>query len=312
MKQTIKTLITAHAHFDKDAIDLFSSFSTVIVRQFSRNELLKHIADFHILVIRIETKVDKELIDAAKNLKIIATATTGLDHIDVEYAKKKGIELIAAQGVNTTATAEHAMALLLALVRKIPAAHKFLLQGEWNRTVFIGTELFGKKLGVVGFGRIGKEIAFRARAFGMTILAYDPYLNDEDFVKNNAAKMELDILLQEADVITLHVFLTDETRGFMNKDKFALMRPTAFLLNCSRGEVVVEKDLLDALEHKKIAGAALDVFAKEPLPATSSLIVYAKQHDNLLLTPHIAGSTLEAIHDSGMDVAKKTKEFFER
>lgn len=308
----LKTLITAPAYFDKEAVKLFESFSTVTIKQHSHEELLKTIANYHILAIRVDTKIDKELLDSAKNLKVIASATTGTNHIDTEYAKKKGIAVISLTGANTTATAEHAFALLLSLARKIPAAHASICQGDWNRTAFIGTELAGKKLGVIGFGRIGREIAKRALAFGMHILAYDPYLKDEDFTKNNAKKMNLEDLLKEADVITLHVFLTEETRGFVNKKMFALMKPTALLLNCSRGEVVVEQDLVEALQKKTIAGACLDVFSTEPLPKQHQFILYAQQHDNLILTPHIAGSTVESIHEAGLSVAQQTKNYFEK
>lgn len=304
----MKTLVTSPAYFDKDAIKEFEKYSIVTAKEFSREELLKHIAEYHILAIRVDTIVDKQLLDAAANLKIIATATTGLDHIDIEYAKKKGIEIISLQGANTIATAEHTLALLLALVRKIPAAQNSLLHGVWNRAAFIGTELHGKKLGVVGFGRIGKDIAARARAFGMEILAYDPYLKPEDFAQHHATQKSLLEVLKEADVITLHVLLTPETKGMMNKEKFSLMKQNAIVLNCSRGEVIVEKDLVEALEEKKIAGAALDVFPEEPLKQTSPLIAYAKTHDNLIITPHIAGSTREAIHQAGLYVATKTKE----
>jgi D-3-phosphoglycerate dehydrogenase len=307
-----KTLITAPAYFDKSAVDVFKEFSDVTVTQLSREELIKIIGDYHLLAIRVDTKVDKTLLDTAKHMKVIATATTGTDHIDMEYAKQKGIEVISLQGANTTATAEHAMALLLSLVRKIPAAHTSLLYGKWDRAAYIGTQLSGKKLGVVGFGRIGREIAARARAFGMQILAYDPYLKQEDFEKNHAVQTELSSLLAQADAVTLHVFLTDETKGFMDKKKLSLMKPTAILLNCSRGEVVVEQDLVQALQHKKIGGAALDVFAHEPLSQDSELISYAKLHDNLLLTPHIAGSTWESLHDAGLEVAKKAKEFLDK
>lgn len=303
-----KTLITAPAYFDKEAISTFEQYSEITVKKMTRDELLKTISVYNIIAIRVDTIVDKQLIDAAKNLKIIATATTGVDHIDVEYAKKKGIEVISLQGANTIATAEHAFALLLTLIRKIPAAHASIVRGEWNRTAYIGTELSGKKLGVVGFGRIGRDIAARARAFGMEILAYDPYLKSEDFIQHNATQKELVSLLKEADVITLHVLLTPETKGMMNKEKLSLLKQNAILLNCSRGEVVVEKDLVEALEQKKIAGAALDVFSEEPLKQTSPLIGYAKKHDNLILTPHIAGSTQEAIHHAGLYIATKTKQ----
>ena len=305
----LKTLITSPAYFDKEAVSAFQQFSEVTVKQYSSEDLLKHIAEYHILAIRVDTTINKQLLDAATNLKIIATATTGTDHIDIEHAKKKGIEVISLQGANTIATAEHTLALLLTLIRKIPAAHTSLLRGEWNRAAYIGTELAGKKLGVVGFGRIGRDIASRARAFGMEILAYDPYLKSEDFVQHHATQKDMNALLKEADVITLHVLLTPETKGMMNKEKLSLLKPNAILLNCSRGEVVVEKDLVEALEQKKIAGAALDVFPEEPLKQTSPLITYAKTHDNLIITPHIAGSTKEAIHHAGLYAATKTKEF---
>ncbi len=304
-----KTLITAPAYFDCDAIKEFKKFSIVTLKQYSPEELLKYIPDYHILAIRVDTIVNKQLLDAATNLKVIATATTGINHIDVEYAKNKGIEVISLQGANTIATAEHTLALLLTLIRKIPAAHASLLRGEWNRAAYIGTELSGKKLGIVGFGRIGRDLAVRARAFGMEILAYDPYLKPEDFVQHHAAQKDLNALLTEADIITLHLLLTPETKGMINKERLSLLRPNAILLNCSRGEVVVDQDLVEALGQKRIACAALDVFPEEPLRQTSPLIAYAKTHDNLILTPHLAGSTHEAIHQAGLYAATKTKEF---
>lgn len=305
----LKTLITAPAYFDKAAVHAFQQFSEVTVKQYPREELLKHIAKYHILAIRVDTTVGQELLDAATNLRVIASATTGTNHLDLEYAKKKGIEVISLQGANTIATAEHTLALLLAIMRKIPAAHASLLRGEWNRAAYIGKELSGKKLGILGFGRIGQDIANKARAFGMEILAYDPYLKPEDFTQHQATQKDMNALLKEADVITLHLLLTPETKGMINKEKIFLLKPNAILLNCSRGEVVVEKDLIGALEHKKIAGAALDVFPEEPLKQTSQLIAYAKTHDNLIITPHIAGSTQEAIHHAGLYVVTKTKEF---
>lgn len=313
MKSNQKILITAPAYFYQDAVVLFQQIGEVTCKELNREELLHCIHEYDILAIRVNTVVDKILLDAATRLQAIATATTGVDHIDTEYAKKKEIEVISLQGANTTATAEHAMALLLSLIRKIPAAHASLLEGNWQRNAFIGTELQGKKLGVVGFGRIGREIAKRAQAFGMQILAYDPYLPEAAFSDFCATQIQdIDEIFSEADVVTLHVLLTEETRNLVNKEKLALMKPTAVLLNCSRGEVVHERDLVHVLEQKQIAGAALDVFATEPLPSDSVLIRYAKKHSNLVLTPHIAGSTHEAIHDAGLYVATKTKEFFEK
>lgn len=307
----MKILITAPAYFDKDAITVFKEIGNVTVKELSYNELLSCVKDYDILAIRVDTKVDKTIINAATKLKVIATATTGTNHVDIDYAKEKGVEIISLTGANTAATAEHVFALLLSIVRKVPAAHASVVDGKWKRSAFIGNELAGKKLGIVGFGRIGQHVGRIACGFGMELFAYDPYLPADVFVKNCATKMELDALLHEADMVTLHMFLSPETKGMFNLKKFQLMKKHAIIVNCSRGEVVVEKDLVTALEKKIIAGAALDVFAEEPIPKDSPLREYAQTHDNLLLTPHIAGSTQEAIHDAGLFVARKTKEFFE-
>jgi len=308
----MKILITAPEYYDDDAIALFKTIGNVTIKKCNSEELLKIIPEYTVLAIRVDTKVDKAIIDAGKKLKVIATATTGIDHINSIYAKEKNIEVISLQGANTIATAEHSFGMLLSMIRKIPTAHNSLINGKWNRENFMGTQLFGKKLGIIGFGRIGKEIAKRAQAFGMSILAYDPYLTDEIFAQNNATKMQMDDLFKEADVITLHVFLTDETRGFINKNKFQLMKKNAILINCSRGEVINEKDLVEALETKTIAAACLDVFSQEPLPEKSVITAYAKTHNNLLITPHIAGSTFEALHEAGIFIAQKTKEILSK
>jgi D-3-phosphoglycerate dehydrogenase / 2-oxoglutarate reductase len=305
----MKTLITAPAYFDDATVAVFASFSQVTKESMNREQLLESIADYTILAIRVDTVVDKELLDKATHLKIIASATTGLNHIDVDYAKEKGIEVISLQGANTAPTAEHVFALMLSLLRKIPVAFGSILGGKWDREQFIGTGLEGKKLGIVGFGRIGQHVGRFASAFGMKLLAYDPYLPDEQFAANNATKMELDDLMKEADVITLHMFLSDETKGMFTLEKLKLMKKTAVLINCSRGGVLVEEDLVTALGNGYFAGAALDVFTEEPLPASSMYVSYAKAHSNLLLTPHIAGSTYEAVHEAGMSLVEKVKEF---
>lgn len=310
---TRKILITAPAYFDESAIALFQQLGEVNIQELSREELLQQIAEYEVLAIRVDTKVDKTLINAAKNLKVIATGTTGINHIDTEYAKEKGIEVISLQGANTTATAEHALALLLSIVRKIPAAHASITSGRWNRAAFIGTELRGKKLGIVGFGRIGRDISKLAQAFGMHILAYDPFLQNEVFLQNQVTRItSLDQIFSDADFLTLHLLLNEETKNLVNKQKLGLMKPSAVLINCSRGEVVSEDDLLKALQQKQIAGAALDVFVSEPLQQDSPLFHYAQKNDNLILTPHIAGSTQEAVREAGFFVATKTVEFLSK
>src|SRR3989344_5323287 len=218
-----KILITAPAYFDIEAVAYFQQVGEVTAQELSREELLQQVADYDILAIRVDTAVDQELLDAAKNLKVIASGTTGVNHIDVEYAKKKGIEVISLQGANTVATAEHALALMLSLMRNVPAAHSSLLSGKWHRAAFIGTELYGKKLGIVGFGRIGKDIAKIAQSFGMQILAYDPYLPENIFTECKATRItSMQNIFSEADIITLHVLLTEETKGLVNKKLFSL------------------------------------------------------------------------------------------
>jgi D-3-phosphoglycerate dehydrogenase / 2-oxoglutarate reductase len=305
----MKTLITAPCYFPDDSLEVFRSFSDVTAKPIKRDGLLEEISEYDILVIRVGTAVDKELLDNATNLKVIATATIGLNHIDLDYAKEKGVEILSLEGANTAPTAEHVMGLMLALLRKIPQAHLSVILGKWNREQFMGTTLEGKKLGIVGFGRIGRHVGKFARAFGMELLAYDPYLPDDQFAANGAVKKELNDLMKESDVVTLHMFLSDETKGMFNLEKLKLMKKNAFLLNCSRGAVLVEEDLVTALSTQVIKGAALDVYCEEPLPAGNVLVKYASTHDNLILTPHIAASTTEAAHEAAMTVANKTKEF---
>jgi len=308
---TRKILITAPAYFDDTAMAVFQQLGEVTAQELTREELLHHIAEYEVLAIRVDTVIDQKILDAAVRLKVIATGTTGINHIDLDYAKKKGVEVISLQGANTVATAEHSLALLLSLARRIPAAQASLLSGKWQRAAFIGTELYGKTLGIVGFGRIGRDIAELAQHFGLRIFAYDPYLPEKVFADSKVTRItSMEQIFTEADIITLHVLLTEETKGLINKKLFSLMKPTALLINCSRGEIISEPDLLQALEQKQIAGAALDVFVTEPLPVTDPLIVYAQQNNNLVLTPHIAGSTKEAVHQAGFFVATKTQEFF--
>ncbi len=306
----LKILITAPAYFDEDSRAMFKQLGDVTIKELSYDELLSCIGDYDVLAIRVDTKVDKGIIDAATKLKVIATATTGINHIDADYAKEKGLTVISLTNSNTAATAEHVFALILSLLRKIPAAHASLAKGKWNRSSFIGHELLGKKLGIVGFGRIGQHVGRIAHGFGMEVLAHDPYVPNSVFRKERARKMALISLLQNADIITLHMFLSSETKGMFDLKKFKVMKKHALLVNCSRGEILVEKDLLTALKFRYIAAAALDVFAEEPVLSNSPLLTYACKHDNLLLTPHIAGSTQESIHKAGIFIATKLKEHF--
>ena len=244
----------------------------------------------HALIVRSETRVTAEMMSRAPHLKVIARAGIGVDTIDVPAATSRGIAVMNAPGANTVSAAEHAIALLLSLLRHIPQAAETMRQGGWDRKRFEGSELRGKTLGVVGLGRIGGYVAQVAHAFGMTIVAYDPFVDPQRAAELQARLLPIDQLLAQADIVTLHVALTDETRHLLNAQRLKLMKPTAFLVNTARGELVDEGALVAAVKGNQIAGAAIDVFAEEPLAKDSPL----RGLDRVLLTPHLAASTAEA------------------
>ncbi|QDT78332.1 D-3-phosphoglycerate dehydrogenase [Gimesia maris] len=255
-------------------------------------DLLKQkIQNTRALIVRNQTKVDRELIDAAPELKIIARAGAGLDNVDTEYAHEKGIVVCFTPDANSLSVAELTIGLMLALMRKIPEARQDTLTGGWNRLKFTGTELYGKSFGLIGLGRIGSLTATRAKAFGMNILAADPFLKaDAPQLKElNATLLSLDDLLAESDVVSCHSPLTPDTRKMLTYQHFRRMKSDAFFINTSRGEVVDERGLTQALLEHKLAGAALDVRETEP-PKQSPL----NQMENVILTPHIAAFTVEA------------------
>lgn len=255
-------------------------------------DLLKQkISNTKALIVRNQTKVNRELIDAAPELKIIARAGVGLDNVDTEYAHKKGIVVCFTPDANSISVAELTIGLMLALMRKIPEARQDTLTGGWNRLKFTGSELYGKSFGLIGMGRIGSLTAARAKAFGMDILAADPFLKaDAPQLKGlNASLLSLDELLAESDVVSCHSPLTADTRKMLTYQHFRRMKPDAFFINTSRGEVVDERGLTQALLEHKLAGAALDVREIEP-PKHSPL----NQMENVILTPHIAAFTVEA------------------
>lgn len=240
------------------------------------------------------------------NLRFIASCTTGLDHIDTEYCKAHGIDIISLQGEieflrDVRATSEHAWALIMALIRKVPFAHNDVCAGNWKREAWQGTELCGKTLGIVGHGRIGHHVYGYANAFGMNSWVYDKVSTKDD----------LKVLLGESDIVTVHVPLNEETTGMFSYKEFALMKPTAYFINTSRGAVVDEEALLDALYNKKIAGAALDVVCGEPNNINPKLLAYAETYDNLILTPHIGGNTAESRRNTQLFIANKIKSYIE-
>jgi D-3-phosphoglycerate dehydrogenase / 2-oxoglutarate reductase len=253
--------------------------------------LLRHVGRFRGLLVRNQTRVDRALLEAGKQLVIVARAGVGLDNVDVAAATELGILVTSTPEQNAISVAELTIGLLIALARMIPCADADTKAGHWNRQRFTGTELYGKTFGVLGAGKIGFLTARRAHAFGMKILAYDPFLGPDNVLLSelDAALVSLDDMLSRADVVSCHLPATDETTGMMNAARFAKMKTGALFLNTSRGEIVVEPDLLTALQSGSIAGAALDVRATEP-PQYREL----ESLPNVIVTPHIAAFTHEA------------------
>lgn len=305
----MKILITEPEYYPREYIKPLEQIAGVVAKRMTYEELLEEVKDASALIVRVETRVDKKVLDNAENLKVIASMTTGLNHIDLKEAETRGIKIVSLPGYATTATAEYTMSLILSLMRKIPWAADHMKKEKWERHRFVGTELAGKTLGVIGFGRIGSRVAKYANGFGMDVIFYDPYL-DENMLKGVEAKQvqSVDDILKESDVITIHTFLSKETEKLIKKEQFEKMKRTAIIVNASRGMIIDESDLVEALKNGKIAGAALDVYEEEPLPPSHDLVDYARSHENLVLTPHIAGSTKESIETAAKFVADRVVE----
>lgn len=266
-------------------------------------ELVNDIHDFEAIVVRSRTKVTREIIEAAPKLRIIARAGVGVDNVDVEAATERGVMVVNAPESTSITVAEHALGLMLSLARKISLADKSVKEGKWEKSAFMGMELNGKTLGIVGMGRIGSQVASRCKAFGMDLMAYDPYINQEAAAEIGVEITDLEGLLKAADVITIHVPLTSETKHLLAKEEMEIMKDTAFIVNCARGGIINEEDLYNAIKDGKIGGAALDVFEKEP-PEENPLL----ELDQVVFTPHIGASTREAQRDAAIIVAKEIKE----
>lgn len=277
----------------------------VLSKRLPEAELLPMVADVSAIVVRSETKITAQIIAAAPLLKVVGRAGVGVDNIDVEAATARGIVVMNTPGGNTISTAELTFSMLMALARKIPQAHASMKAGEWNRKAFSGTELLGKTLGVLGLGRIGTEVAHRALAFGLRVLAYDPYIT---LVRAQALQVEiveLDQIYAQADFITVHMPATAETRNMLRADTFAKMKRGVRVLNCARGGIINEADLLAAVQSGQVAGAALDVYETEPLPADSPL----RGLPQVIMTPHLGASTEEAQENVGIEVAEAIADF---
>lgn len=264
----------------------------------SAGELVHMIADFDALLVRSQTKVTKEVILAGKKLRVIGRAGVGVDNIDVRAATKAGILVINAPDGNTVTTAEFTFSMMLALARHIPQANASLRSGKWERTLFTGVELRDKILGIVGFGRIGTEVAKRAQVFGMQVIAYDPFLSVTRGEKLGIQVASLDETIQKADFITVHTPLTKDTRHLISDKEFAMMKRGVKVLNCARGGIIDEAALIRALDEGVVSGAALDVYEEEPAMANPLL-----SYPQVIATPHLGASTVEAQVNVAVDVA---------
>lgn len=267
-----------------------------------RPALLDALADASAILIRSATNVDAEAIAAAKQLKVVARAGVGLDNVDIKAATEAGVMVVNAPTSNIISAAELTVGHILSLARHIPAAHASLAAGTWKRSKYTGVELFEKTVGIIGLGRIGALITARLQAFGMNVVAYDPYVTSARAQQLGVTLLTLDELLAQSDFISIHMPKTPETTGMISTDQLALMKPTAFIVNVARGGLIDENALFAALKSNRIAGAGLDVFVSEP-PTGSPLL----ELDNVVLTPHLGASTDEAQEKAGVSVARSVR-----
>jgi D-3-phosphoglycerate dehydrogenase len=293
----------------QDGIDILKSDSDVEVAvkdDISAEDLLKEIKEYDAIIIRSRTKVTREVIGAADRLKVIARGGVGLDNIDQEAAKESGISVVNTPEASSASVAEHVLGLCFALARHIPRAHSTTAAGKWEKKALKGIELGGKTLGIVGLGRIGRELAKKAMGIGMKVIGSDPYLDQEAMQGTGIELVGLAQVLQESDFISLHIPLTLETKALIGATELDMMKTSALLVNCARGGVVDEDALHKSLSEGKIAGAAIDVYENEP-PVDSPLL----ELSNVVLTPHIAASTVDGQKRVSIEVARKVLEALE-
>ena len=289
-----------------EGIDILRSYAQVDIKPgLKPEELISIIGDYEALIVRSQTKVSAKVIEAGQKLQVIARAGVGVDNIDVEEATQHGIMVVNAPTANTVSAAEHTIALILASARNIPQANAVLKSGVWRRSDFLGTEVRDKTLGIIGLGKVGSEVARRARGLEMKLIAHDPFISVE-YANNLQVKLvPLEQLLKESDFITLHLPLTASTKRLLKAKELALVKPTARIINCSRGGLIDEEALAKAVREKRVAGAAIDVFPTEP---TTKSVLF--EEDNIIVTPHLGASTTEAQATAAKDVANQIIDVF--
>lgn len=301
--------------YSPEARQILTSLGELVEKKLSQSELADWVCDFDVLIVRLGLEVNRDVIEAGSRLRAIVTPTTGLDHIDVKFADTKGIAVISLKGEaeflrTIHATPEYTWALLLALVRHLPRAVESVRAGTWNRDLFRGYELCGRRLGIVGLGRIGEKVATYGIAFGMQVAAFSPHRSD--WPADVRCCSSLDELLRRSDVLSLHVPLNSETDHMIGEQQLALLPQGAVLVNTARGAILDETALVNALARGHLGGAALDVLAEElnqERREQSPLLAYARAHHNLLITPHLGGATWDSMRRTEVFIAEKLRRF---
>ena len=307
----LKILVAESNGFSARAFRQLELLGEVFLADLDRPALLSHVREADVLWVRLRHRIDTEVLESAPFLKFIVTPTTGLNHIDLDEAERRGIRVLSLRGEieflkEVRATAELTIGLMISVLRWIPAAVTHVKSGGWERNLFKGFELFGKQVGIVGYGRLGRIVSRYLRSFDVEVCTSSPGV-DSNSVEAGVRVVGLTDLLTEVDIVTLHVNLTNENRGFFGAREFALMKEGAWFVNTSRGELVDERALLHSLTSGRLAGAALDVLSGEHSTtlADHSLIAYARTHDNLIITPHVGGCTVESMDKSESFLAER-------
>jgi D-3-phosphoglycerate dehydrogenase len=282
-----------------------NGFEVIEKQKLSKEELKSQIGSYDLVLVRSATKLTGDILECANKLKLIGRAGAGVDNIDVDAATRKGIIVMNTPGGNTISAAEHTCAMILAVARMLPQAHAELKQNIWDKKKWLGRELDGKMLGVIGLGKIGREVALRMQAFGMHIMAFDPMVSEEAANKLDIQLVSIEELLRKADFITLHTPYSEATRNLIRSETIALMKPGVRIVNCARGGIINESDLAEAIMSGKVAAAALDVFEVEPILPDNPLL----KLENVIMTPHIAASTVEAQEKVALQIAQQIIEW---
>jgi D-3-phosphoglycerate dehydrogenase / 2-oxoglutarate reductase len=293
---------------DKKSVNILENAGFQVTYQpgMPKEEIQKVIKDYNALIVRSDTQVTADLIELMDNMEVIGRAGAGVDNINREAATRTGIIVMNTPGGNTVSTAEHTMALMLSMCRNIAQANQSLRAGRWDRKKYKGTELQGKTLGIIGLGKIGREVAIRSRAFGMKVIGYDPVLSEDVAAKIGAALVDLDAIYAQSDIITVHVPMTDETRNLISTETLGKCKDGVKLINCARGGIIDEAALITALESGKVSAAAFDVYTSEPPDFGGPLI----QHPKVVTTPHLGASTDEAQEKVAIQIAEQIVDLF--